>query len=122
TSAGCGFQLDLFANAFCHDVLLVTVAGRLGQFTTGAHVGQDGINADLIDSAQRLGGYTQADPAVFTFDPEPARLQVGKETTLGLVVGVRDVVAHHRALAGNLAYACHGSPLVEICVKTAILL
>src|SRR5690554_469977 len=100
----------------------MSVAGRSGQFATGAHVGQDGVNADLVDSAQRLGGYTQADPAVFALYPETARLQVGKETTLGFVVGVRDVVAHHRALAGNLAYACHGSPLVEICVKTAILL
>src|SRR5690606_11453832 len=100
----------------------MSVAGRSGQFATGAQIGQDGVNADLVDGAQRLGGYTQADPAVFAFDPETARLQVGKETTLGLVVGVRDVVAHHRARAGNLAYACHGSPLVEICVKTAILL
>src|SRR5690606_7425138 len=87
---------------------MVMRAGRSGQFATGAQVGQNSVDAVLVDDADGLGGNTQANPAVFALDPEPARLQVGQEATLGLVVSVRNVVARHRAFASYLAYACHG--------------
>ena len=40
-----------------------------------------------------------------------APLQVGQEAALGLVVRVRNVVAHHRGLAGDLTDSSHGSLL-----------
>src|SRR3546814_10164786 len=89
-------------------LLPYTTLFRSGQFAAGAQVGQHGVDADLVDDADGLGGNTQANPAVFAFNPEPTRLQVGQEAAHGFVVGVRDVVARHRAFASYLAYACHG--------------
>src|SRR5690606_12277337 len=83
-------------------------AGGLDSFAAGAQVGQDCVDAVLVDGTDGLGRDAQANPAVFALNPEPARLQVGQETTLGLVVGVGNVVAHHGAFSGHLAYACHG--------------
>src|SRR5688572_3602042 len=76
-------------------------------FAAGAELGQDGVDAVLVDGAQRLRGNLQLDPAVFAGDPEATLVQVGQEATAGLVVGMRDVVAGLHALAGDLAYAGH---------------
>src|SRR4029078_10626261 len=76
-----------------------------------ARDGEDGIDAVLVDGAQRVVGEAQAHPAVFALDPEPAALQVRTEAPLGLVVGVRNVVAHHRGLSGYLADSSHRSLL-----------
>src|SRR5688572_10654692 len=79
-------------------------------FAAGAEVGQNGVDAVLVDGAQRVRGNLQLDPAVFAGDPEAALVQVRQEAAAGLVVGVRDVVASLHALAGNLAYAGHNAP------------
>src|SRR5207342_3513841 len=76
-------------------------------FAAGAELGQDGVDAVLVDGAQRVRGNLQLDPAVFAGDPEATLVQVGQEATTGLVVGMRDVVAGLHALAGDLAYAGH---------------
>src|SRR5262249_42130357 len=47
-------------------------------------------------------------PPALAFDPEATVLQVRHEPALGLVVGVRDVMADHRRLAGHLTHTCHG--------------
>src|SRR5690606_15243790 len=73
----------------------------------GTQVGQNGIDALLVDGAQGSGGNTQLHPTVLRSHPEAALVQVGEETAAGLVVGVRDVVAGLHALAGNLANAGH---------------
>src|SRR5687768_8384095 len=72
-----------------------------------AQIGQDGIDAVLVDSAQGSRGKTQLHPAVFAGDPEPALMQVREETAAGLVHCVRDVVAGRRTLAGYLANSGH---------------
>ena len=56
--------------------------------TAGSHVGQHGVDAIFIDQAQSRAGNTQAHPAVLTFHPEAAVLQIGQETALGFVVGI----------------------------------
>src|SRR5690606_41996977 len=79
-------------------------------FAAGAEVGEDGIDAVLVDGAQGGSGNTQLDPAVFAGDPEAALMQVRHEATAGLVHGMRDVVAGRRTLAGDLAYTGHYAP------------
>lgn len=77
-------------------------------FAAGAHFGQNGVDTVLVDGADSVSGNAQANPAVFTFNPETTGLQVWQEATLGLIVGVRNIVARHWAFSGHLAYACHG--------------
>ena len=75
-----------------------------------AQVGQDGIDAVLVDGAQGRSRNAELDPTVLRGDPEAALVEVGHETTAGLAVGVRDVVAGNRALAGYLADFGHCAP------------
>ena len=51
--------------------------------------------------------------AILAFHPEPAALQVGQEATLGLVVGVRNAIAHLGGLSGDLTDSSHGSLLTK---------
>src|SRR5574337_33553 len=107
--AGRRFELDLLASAFgCHRGSPSGV-GRDGgsELAARTQVGDHLLDADLVDQAQRRVGHAQPHPAVLALEPEPARLQVGQPAPLGLVVGVRDVVSHHRALARDLTDACH---------------
>src|SRR3954452_10203217 len=73
----------------------------------GAHVRQHSVDAILVDQAHCGVGNAQADEAVLALDPETAVLQVRQEPAPGLVVGVGDVVPHHRAFARHVADACH---------------
>jgi hypothetical protein len=66
--------------------------------------------SDCFDELYILGK-PEPDPAVFALQPELAPLQVRQEPSLGLVVRVRNVVAHHRGLAGDLTDSSHGSLL-----------
>src|SRR5512144_303274 len=77
----------------------------------GAQFREDDVDALLVDRAQRGVGKAQAYPAVLAFDPETAPLQVRHEAALGLVVGVGNVVAHHRALSRDDVASSHGSLL-----------
>src|SRR5688500_4888165 len=45
-----------------------------------AQVGQNGVDAVLVDGAQGSRGKTQLHPAVFAGNPEPAFMQVREET------------------------------------------
>src|SRR5690606_31640385 len=76
-------------------------------FAAGTQLGQNGIDAVLVDGAQGSGGNTQLHPTILRGHPEAALVQVGEETAAGLVVCVRDVVAGLHALAGYLANAGH---------------
>src|SRR3546814_20329294 len=49
--------------------------------------------------------------------PEAALVQVGEETAAGYVVGVRDVVAAHHALAGDLTSPGHDAPRQVSCCR-----
>src|ERR1700758_1359801 len=76
-------------------------------FATGAQVGDHGLDALLVDGAQRLVGDAQFHPAVFAGNPEPTLMQVGQPAAAGLVVGVRDVIAGLHTLSDDLAYTGH---------------
>src|SRR5690606_26187573 len=82
-----------------------------------AQVGEDGVDAVLVDGAQGGGGNAELDPTVLRSDPEAALVEVGLEATTGLAVGMRDVVAGRRALAGDLADFGHCAP--RWCVDVA---
>src|SRR5690606_35869967 len=73
----------------------------------GTQLGQDGVDALLVDGAKGGGGNAQLHPTVLRGHPEAALMQVGKETAAGLVVGVRDVVTGPHGLAGDLANSAH---------------
>src|SRR3982751_6337680 len=72
-----------------------------------ADFGQDDIDTDFVDRAQASGGNAQLDPAVFAGDPEATLVDVRVELAAGGIVGVRDVVTAHHALAGHLADTAH---------------
>src|ERR1051326_309877 len=76
-----------------------------------AHFGEHDIDALLVEQAQARAREAHLDVAVFALDPDPAVLQVGEIPTLGLVVRVGHMVSAARALARDLANACHGNLL-----------
>src|SRR5690348_8231880 len=73
----------------------------------GTQLGDHGLDALLVDGAQRVVGDAQLDPAVLAGDPEAALVQVRQPAAAGLVVGVRDVVTGLHTLSGDLANAGH---------------
>src|SRR5882672_4066467 len=90
---------------------MVVLLHSESDFAALAQIGEHDVDAHLVDRPQRSVGDAQAHPTPLALDPEPAVLQVGHEAALGLVIGVRDVMADHRRLAGDLTYTCHsGSP------------
>src|SRR5512144_2518436 len=87
--------------------------------SVGAQVGENGIDALLVDQAQAGIGQAQRHPAVLAFDPELAALQVRHEEPLGLVVRMRNVVTDHRVLARYLADFRHDSAPARLNFRTA---
>src|SRR3569623_3645938 len=73
----------------------------------GTQLGDHGLDAILVDGAQRGVGDAQLHPTVFAGDPEAALVQVRQPAATGLVVGVRDVVAGLHTLSGDLTYTGH---------------
>ena len=65
------------------------------------------VNAELIDRTQARIRQTKTNPAVFALNPETAILQIRHKATLGLVIRVRDLMADHRRLTGDLTHSCH---------------
>jgi hypothetical protein len=105
TSASGRFQLDFvaaFTRSHGNSFSLL-----LDFFAASAHISQYGINTDLVDYAQTSIGKAQGNPAVLGFNEDAATLQVRQEATLGLVVGMGNVVADHRPFPGDLANTCH---------------
>ena len=60
------------------------------------------FDTNPVDDAQALATDPQPDPALFTFQPEPATVQIGHEAPLGLVIGMGNVVPDQWPLAGDL--------------------
>src|SRR5688500_7722918 len=94
--AGRGFELDFLSHG-------------LPAFTLGCglDLGEDRFHADLVDTPQARGGHAQAYPADLALDPEAAVVEIRLEGADRLVVRVRDEVALHRLLAGDLTNAGH---------------
>src|SRR5215475_8624941 len=76
-------------------------------FAAGAQLGQNGLDAVLVDGTQGLGRNAQFHPTVFARHPEAALVQVRQPAAPGFVVGMRHIVARLRALAGYLADLRH---------------
>ena len=92
TGAGGRFEFDFFTHDSCLPELDNTTCAKIGEYD---------VNAVLVDQADASGGKAQANEAVFALDPDAAALQIRQEAALGVVVGVRDIVSHHRLLAGD---------------------
>src|SRR5690606_34960547 len=76
-------------------------------FAAGTQLGQNGVDAVLVDGAQCSSGNTQLHPTVLGGHPEASIVQVGKETEACFVVCVRNVDAGLNDFAGNLANEGH---------------
>src|SRR6185312_10989290 len=87
--------------------VLLAMAQSSDLFAAGTHLGNHGLDAILVDRAQRMVGNAQFDPAILAGDPEATFMQVGQPAATGLVVGVRDVVAALHTLSGDLTYTGH---------------
>jgi hypothetical protein len=81
-------------------------------------IGENGINALLVDGTKTGIGQAQTNPTVFRFDPKAAVLQIWQEAALGFVVGVGNIVTHHWGFARNLANTRHDVPLLTIKDRT----
>ena len=86
---------------------------QLNLLTACAQVGQNGINAILVDGAERRIGETQGDKAVFAFYPQTTVLQIRQKPTLGSVICVGNVVPGHGFFTRYLTYASHDAPQVN---------
>ena len=73
-----------------------------------AHVGDDRVDAVLIDNSHALGGYAQFYPAILGLDPEFMSMQVWQKTPTRLVMSVRNVVSANRFLPCYLTDPGHG--------------
>src|SRR5262245_9289513 len=76
-------------------------------FVVGAHVGEDSLDAELIDGLDSLRRHMQLHLAVFARDLKTMPLQVRIEAAFCFIVGVRDIVTEHRFLAGHLTFLGH---------------
>eukprot|EP00456_Euglypha_rotunda_P035864 TRINITY_DN2760_c0_g1_i18.p3 TRINITY_DN2760_c0_g1~~TRINITY_DN2760_c0_g1_i18.p3 ORF type:complete len:100 (+),score=9.50 TRINITY_DN2760_c0_g1_i18:119-418(+) len=95
------------------------ISSRGSEFALGTQVGDDLFDADLVDEPQRRVGHAQAHPPVLGLEPEATVLQVRQEATLGFVVGVGDIVPHHRAFARDLTDARHDASPFDVMQHSA---
>src|SRR6185503_14250567 len=84
---------------------------RLDVLALGAQLGDDLLDALLVDDSQALTRNAQAHEALLVLEPETLRVQIRQETALRLVVRVGNLVPDHRPFAGDLADPGHGSSL-----------
>src|SRR5690606_32700438 len=71
---------------------------------------QEGIQTTaVLDGAQGGSGDAQLDRTVQRVRDQGDVHQIGEKTAAGAVEGVRNIVAHHNALAGQFAATCHWS-------------
>jgi hypothetical protein len=96
--AGTGGRFKFYF--FTHDGLL-----QLNRDAAAAQISQHNIDAVFVYGAQASLGYAQAYPAVLGLHPKAATMQIRQKTPLGLIIGMGNVVSHHRLLAGDLTYA-----------------
>src|SRR5258706_16006809 len=87
---------------FSHNALPVEWSDLV---SAGAQLGQNHVDALLVDRAQAGIAHTHVHPAVFALDPETAVLQIGQKPALGLVIGMGHAVTYHRLLSGFFKYS-----------------
>src|SRR5579862_6621843 len=76
-----------------------------------AQLGDDLVDALLLEGTHAAGREPQPHPALLGLEPEALRVQVRQEATALLVVGVRDAVTDGRLLASDFADAGHSCNL-----------
>src|SRR5688572_8177197 len=74
----------------------------------GAQLGDDLLDALLVDDPQALPRDAQPNEALLVLEPETLRVQIRQEAALRLVVRVGNLVPDHRPFAGDLADPGHG--------------
>src|SRR5258708_37289834 len=80
-----------------------------------AQLGEDDVDAVLVDRAQPGVGQPKAHPAVLALDPELATLQVRQEPPPRPVIGVGNIVAPHPGFTRYYADSSHPSlPMLGI--------
>ena len=72
-----------------------------------AQLGNDHIDALLLDGAHAMDGHAQGHPALFRLEPEALLVQVRQEAAPASIVRVRDAIARDGALASDFADARH---------------
>src|SRR6516165_5554468 len=77
----------------------------------GAQLGDDLVDALLLDRTHTARREAQRHPTLLGLQPETLCMQVRQEAAALLVVGVRDSVTDTRLLAGDLADAGHTNNL-----------
>ena len=85
----------------------LVVLASLFALAAGAQIGQNGVDALLVDDAHALGGHAQLHEALLAGHPETVGVQVRQETPARPVVGVGNVVTRLRAFSRYLAYLGH---------------
>src|SRR5690606_23506684 len=73
----------------------------------GAQVGQDLLDAELVDDAQPLTRNAQLHVALLALEPEALRVQIRQEAAARLVVRMGNVIAAHRPLPRHLTNLRH---------------
>ena len=81
TGARGGVQANLVSSALGHGS-----NPPLNLLATRPQVGENGVDAFLVDDPQALGGDAQFHPTVLTFHPETVAVKVGQEASLTLDV------------------------------------
>src|SRR5262245_58119222 len=102
-------QKRLLTRAVLLEERLLTRAVLLELLSPSSHVGEDFLDAELVNSLDSSGRDAQPHPAAFARNPETVPLQVRLEAALCSVVGVRNIVAGHRFLAGHLTFPGHNN-------------
>src|SRR5688572_20307483 len=74
----------------------------------GAQLGDDLLDALLVDDPQALPRDAQPNEALLVLEPETLRVQVRQKPALRLVVRVGNLVPDHRPFAGDFADPRHG--------------
>src|ERR1700744_5233192 len=72
-----------------------------------AQLGDDHVDALLLDGAQSMRGHAQRHPALLRLQPETLAVPVRQEPAATFVVRVRDAIARSGALASDFADAGH---------------
>src|SRR5882672_1903351 len=79
----------------------------LSDLALGAQVGDDLLDADLLDHSQAAARHPELHEALLVLHPKALRVQIRQEPALRLVVRVGNLVARHRPFPGDLANLRH---------------
>ena len=94
------------------------ILDMLNLLAARAHLAQNLIDADFINSLHRPCRNAQGDELALGRNPKALIVKVRLETPLRFIIGVRNTVSRHRPLAGDLTYLCHSSIVSVLTPRT----